>query len=589
MKKIISILTFALAIMMVSCTKEGEGVVNQIDDHYVAPANVAVLSTLSKSESTWSTDRRYFDLSFTGEGVSVATTLVGYDALLTPGQYLLGADEIGKAIAAKTKLNDKAVEAGWITVTKKGNDYIFSFSLDGEVLSWTGALPFVADPAPVELTDVLSAQSNLANGVKTLTMNLAQTGLHQEMDPTTYQQTWVGEGKYLALDIYSEDGYLHEGNYMACEVGGTVGEGEFGIGYDTDLDFGWGPMHFENWGTCLWTVSGGVATAEKILDGLVAVSSEKVDDVVIWSISWGVQYPVEVLFKGAIPALTKPEVAAEFDYTYVLGEPTDCVLSDYSVVAGVKKNPVTIMDVDGQTVAYLEFVLADGSTEFEGSFVSTEYAHEVGQLANGYFLDYSAYGYGIIEGGSYYIDADGNKVYIAPGKVVDVTKLVQGAYEFVGEGFDIKACGEGYVPGSYNPDGGDYTEFVEFLGTSSYVGYGVNLAGFNIATEGVATGGDGLYLKIEYYCTTTDGLPVPGVYNACAEGGAVGEGEFGIGYDGMFGASGTTLYTVSGGQYPYEYITDGKLTITADGSDYDVILDCSLIKAHYHGPINPAG
>jgi hypothetical protein len=449
MKKIFSILTFALAIMMVSCTKEGENTINEINDNYVTPANVAVLTTLAKSESTWSTDRRYFDLSFTGEGVSVVTTLVGYDALLTPGQYLIGADEIGKAIAAKTKLNDAAVQSGWITVTKKGDDYVFSFSLGGEVLAWTGALPFKADPAPVALTDVLSAQSNLGSGTNTLTINLAQTGLHQEMDPTTYQQTWVGEGKYLALDIYSEDGYLHDGNYLACAEGGKVNEGEFGIGWDPGDLYGIGWV-FTDWGTCLWTVAGGVATAEKITEGLVKVSSEKVEDQVIWTISWGVNYPVELLFQGAIPALTKPEVAAEFDYIYEFGEPQPCILNDNTtVVEGVKKNPVTIMDADGKTVAYLEFVLADGSKELEGSFVSTEYAHEVGQLANGYYLDYSAYGFGIFEGGSYYIDADGNKVYIEPGKVVDVTKLVEGAYEFVGEGFDIKACGEGYVPGSY--------------------------------------------------------------------------------------------------------------------------------------------
>lgn len=426
------------------------GPINEVNDLFVQ-TDAVQLPALSAAKSTWSMDRRYFDLTF---GNVLATTLVGYDALLSPGQYLLGVDEIGKAILAKTTLNGKPVKKGFITVGARDGKYQINAEIDGQVLTWTGTLPFVADPAPLSLTDVLQANPNKDN--KLITLNLATTGLHQEMDPQTYQNVWVGDGNYLALDIYSADGYLHEGNYFPCAEGGVLNDGEFGIGYDTTVEY-WGQVYeVKDWGTCLWTVANGAATAEKITTGMVNVSSAEVGEEVIWTITWGVDYPVEVLFEGAIPAVTKPKGSAEFAYSYEFGEPTACVLNDNTtVVEGVKKNPVTIKDADGNIAVYLEFVLVDGSKELEGSFVSTEYAHEAGQLANGWFFDFGG-GFSM-GGGSYYFNESGEKVYIAPGQVVNVTKLVTGAYEFVGEGFDVKACGEGYVPGSYkDPNGTIY-------------------------------------------------------------------------------------------------------------------------------------
>ena len=97
-------------------------------------------------------------------------------------------------------------------------------------------------------------------------------GITASFDPSTYQTVWEGEGGYLAFDIYSTDGTLSAGTYTANSVGGTINPGEFGIGYDTDVDWGFGPMHFENWGTCWWTVSGGTATATKVLDGTMTVA-----------------------------------------------------------------------------------------------------------------------------------------------------------------------------------------------------------------------------------------------------------------------------------------------------------------------------
>lgn len=443
MKKISSLLVFGLALLL-SCEKEGPTTVNEITDLYTAPAGAKEM-TFTGGESTWSTDRRYFDLKFS----DLTTTLVGYDALLAPGLYMLGGDEIGKAIAAKTKVGGQTPSEGWLTVNNRDGKYQITAQFGDQVYFWTGTLPFQADPAPLSLTVLQQAQANKDN--KLVTMQLATEGISQEFDMTTYQNVWKGEGKYIAIDLYSEDGYLHDGQYRASAQGGVVNAGEFGIGYDATVEWGDQTFTMPDWGTCLWTVTGGKATAEKITSGLIDVTSreEKVEDkdVTVWTISWGAEYPVEVVFEGAIPALTKPKKpSGAFDNTYTIGDPMDCSTQGGEVVSGVKKYPFTFTNANGEEVAYLEFILAEGAADVEpGDYVSTEYAHEAGQLANGYFMDFGDWG--TFSGGSWYVNGAGEKVFIDPGVTVSVAAAGTGAFKFSCDGFELAAAGPNYVPG----------------------------------------------------------------------------------------------------------------------------------------------
>ena len=438
-------MVFGLA-LLVSCEKEGPTTVNKIDNLYTAPADATVM-TLSGAQSTWATDRRYFDLTFN----NLSTTLVGYDALLAPGQYVIGADQIGSAI--NTKANGQNASDGFVTVNKKDGQYAITATIGGQVYYWTGSLPFTPDPAATELSVVLSAQSNVPNGTNSVTMNLATPGISQEFDMTTYQNVWKGEGGYLALDLYSDDGYLHDGTYKACATGGVINPGEFGIGWDPGDLYGIGWV-FENWGTCWWDVKDGAATATKISDGIVSVSSreEKVDgkDATIWTIAWGADYPVQVIFEGTIPALTKPKKPsgpAQLDYLY-----TEVVTPD----AALDLHAVTITDKDGNEVAYLELQTAPGAAELTGSYPSTSYASEPGQMRDGYFIDLSVWGMeGTMEGGSYYV-LNGEKQFIGAGTAtVEVTKIATGAYRFTCEFFDYAAAGPDYVPEGGGGEGGD--------------------------------------------------------------------------------------------------------------------------------------
>ena len=438
MKKILSFMVFGLALLL-SCEKEGPTTVNEITDLYTAPAGATAM-TLSGAQSTWSTDRRYFDLTFN----SLSTTLVGYDALLAPGQYVIGGDQIGSAI--NTKVNGQNAGDGFFTVNSKDGQYAITATINGQVYYWTGALPFEADPAPTALTVVLSAQSNLANGVNSLTMSLATEGISQEFDMNTWQTVWKGEGGYLALDIYSEDGYLHEGTYKASAEGGVINAGEFGIGYDTTMQWGDQVYEMKDWGTCWWDVKDGAATATKITDGIVTVTK----DDKVWTITWGAEYPVEVIFQGEIPALTKPDKPdgpAQIDYLYT---------EEVTPGDGLDLHAVSITDKDGNLVAYLELQTEPGATDLSGDYPSTSYASAPGQMRDGYFIDLSVWGMeGTMEGGSYYI-VDGEKQFIGAGTAtVVVTKVAEGAYRFTCEFFDYAAAGPDYVPGEGGEDVGD--------------------------------------------------------------------------------------------------------------------------------------
>ena len=557
MKKISSLLVFGLALLL-SCEKEGPTTVNEITDLYTAPAGAKEM-TFTGGESTWSTDRRYFDLKFS----DLTTTLVGYDALLAPGLYMLGGDEIGKAIAAKTKVGGQTPSEGWITVNNRDGKYQFTAQFGDQVYFWTGTLPFQADPDPLALTVLQQAQANKDN--KLVTMQLATEGISQEFDMTTFQNVWKGEGKYLALDLYSEDGYLHDGTYTASAEGGVVNPGEFGRGWDPGDLYNIG-MVFTDWGTCLWTVSGGVATAEKITEGIVNVTSreEKVDDkdVTIWTISWGAEYPVEVVFEGAIPALTKPKkpsgpVVPDYLYTETITASGD----------GVENHAFDITDKDNNLRAHIELLMAAGETDYDGAYPSTSYSSQPGQMVDGWV-------WGDFGGGSYWIDDSGNKVLLAAGQyTVTVTKIAEGAYNFTCELFDYNAAGPDYVPGGDEGDD-DVTGDVVLKLTSGLTYTMTDVTSGNTAADGSALSGmtlwrvsvlNGADEVAEFDLGTAEGSQdLAGTYTVMAYPDAIGKAGNGWGYiPFMKGGS----YFVVDGNY-YWIPSDATIVVTkkSDGT-----------------------
>ena len=272
---------FAAAASILALSSCVESAIEPMTGKYEKPV-VYEMNTLASQSVEKGEKNRTFTVELSGDNASMTLKMVNDKYFLADGSYTPApADQAKKNTYivgnGGTTFNNIPVETGSIKVTQGEGTYSFAGILwlaDESIIEIksTVALVYEADPEPVKLTTLLSATSNVASGTNSLTINLGTDGISSTTDPTTWQTVWTGTGNYLALDIYSEDGYLHEGTYTACATGGAINPGEFGIGWDPGDLWGIG-MVFENWGTCWWAVADGAAVAEaKVLDGTLTVA-----------------------------------------------------------------------------------------------------------------------------------------------------------------------------------------------------------------------------------------------------------------------------------------------------------------------------
>ena len=546
-----------------------------------------------------------------------------------------------------TTFNNIPVETGSIKVAQGEGTYSFAGILwlaDESVIEIksTVALVYEADPEPVKLSTVLSATSNLANGVQTVTMQLAQDGIYSETDMTTWQTIWHGEGNYLAIDLYSADGYLHEGTYSASAVGGVVGEGEFGIGYDTTVDFGWGPMEMKDWGTCWWSVSNGAATAKKILEGTINVS-KKGSKWVIELISGEGKEMIWAKFEGAVDALTDPALGGggnvdDTDYVELTkllsATKNQGVLTINMAQEGISSTTdpntwQTIWEGEGNYLA-ADIYSADGKL-YTGEYKACAVGGTVGEGEFGIGYDTTVdWGWGPIEmkdwgtcwwtvadgatsavkilDGTMTVAMEGDNVVIKLKSSIVNAKFTYPVAQFVdGTGAPIEVVNLG--GGEGNDPAPDYTEFTKLLivqpnqvydesgqPTGEYSSFTLKVGTDGMFREVVNNGwydetkikGTGQVLSIDFY--TADGTVAAGTYTACEVGGTINEGEFGIGYDvEMWGTQmvwGTCVTPYdSDTEGTIEKVTDGTVTVEISGDVYTITLESSNINAQYIGSL----
>ena len=410
---------FLIGLLLLGLTSCYKSVLDPLKGIYPAPTVLEMTQVSSAADKV--DGQRLFTLDLSDGSNTFHATLVGDAYYLTSNAYTeaaAGAARKGNFILGQTSVNGKQVASGTITVTQDGENYTLSAVLfldDGSPykVKWAGNIHFDPDPEPVRLTEMLIAQAN-ANG--TVTFKLGTEGMSVDAMGTP-----TGDGCALTADIYSADGYLHEGVYTAA-TGDAVGEGQYAPGYEYDLsDWGMGIMH---WGTCWWNAG----EATHISAETITVEKKGAN----WVITWGEEstYPHWAVFEGAIEALT-PSGAPTPDYTYTetLGGAVD---NTFTPVEGVTTHSLAFINKAGEEVAWFDLVLTEGVTDLSGSYTCTEYAHEDHTFGNGY--DLSAWGMGV--GGSRYLK-DGAVVLINPGETLSVSKLAEGIYEFSGNGFDF--------------------------------------------------------------------------------------------------------------------------------------------------------
>ena len=565
----------------------------------------------------------------------------------TAGNFITGADGTTLTINGEKHL----VTAGTIKVAENGGTYTFdgivklgngendSFKWTGSGLAWTGL------PELKKLSVVTSAQSNLANGVKSVTLNLSDGNWSSTLDMTTWQTVYTGKGNYLAIDIYSEDGYLAAGTYSPSATGGAIEKGQYGIGWDPGDIYNMGMM-FENWGTCWWTVDEAATpqtSAEKITTGNITVAIDE-NSVYTITVDNGELY---VQFTGEIPAVTKPAAPADpweiagsvvFQHeglTFTMTDDTaNNTKQDGSALDGVSLFWLQIKDAAGSLVAELDLVTKQGATSVAGEYKVTSYPDEVGEAGNGFYIDLGAMGWGegVMSGGTilygpdgtaYVIDADKSNIKITENKgqtiiivkgttngatiagkyVIGEPKEDEGSEGGSGCGCDCDGCKDctGGSGDSDEDEGGEsfngerLTTFLSLTPNTGIVSAQLGTAGLSVVQSdwGAQISGEGNYLKFDAY--SADGTLAAGVYRASAVGGVVGEGEFSIGYDTTmdfgFGPMeftnwGTCWMTRNAdGSETGVKITDGTLTVEISGETYTITLESSVLNAQYVGPL----
>lgn len=644
MKLIYKIFAAAASIMALSSCVESA--IGPMTGKYEKPV-VYEMNTLASQSVEKGDKYRTFTVELSGDNASMTLKMVNDKYFLADGSYTPApADQAKKNTYivgnGGTTFNNIPVETGSIKVAQGEGTYSFAGMLwlaDESIveIKATVALVYEPDPEPVKLSTVLSATSNLANGVQTVTMQLAQDGIYSETDKTTWQTIWHGEGNYLAIDLYSADGYLHEGTYSASAVGGVVGEGEFGIGYDTTVDWGWGPVEMKDWGTCWWSVSNGAATAKKILEGTINVS-KKGSKWVIELISGEGKEMIWAKFEGAVDALTDGGSEDDADYieltTLLSATKNQGLLTINMAQDGISSTTdpntwQTIWEGEGNYLA-TDIYSADGKL-YTGEYKACAVGGTVGEGEFGIGYDTTVdWGWGPIEvkdwgtcwwtvadgatsavkilDGTMTVAMEGDNVVIKLKSSVVNAKFTYPVAQFVdGTGAPIEVVnlggGEGPEPAP------DYTEFTKLLivqpnqgydesgqPTGEYTSFTLKVGTEGMFTEVVNNGwydetkikGTGQVLSIDFY--TADGTVAAGTYTACEVGGTINEGEFGIGYDVemwgnkmVWGTCVTAYESDTAGTI--EKVTDGTVTVEISGDVYTITLESSNINAQYIGSL----
>ena len=637
---------FAAAASILALSSCVESAIEPMTGKYAKPV-VYEMNTLASQSVEKGDKYRTFTVELSGDNASMTLKMVNDKYFLADGSYTPApADQAKKNTYivgnGGTTFNNIPVETGSIKVAQGEGTYSFAGILwlaDESVIEIksTVALVYEADPEPVKLSTVLSATSNLANGSQTVTMQLAQDGIYSEWDMNTYQTIWHGEGNYLAIDLYSADGYLHEGTYSASAEGGVVGEGQFGIGYDVEM---WGQKMV--WGTCWWSVSNGAATAKKILEGTINVS-KKGSKWVIELISGEGKEMIWAKFEGAVDALTDPALGGggnvdDTDYvelTKLLSATKNQGLLTINMAQdGISSTTdpntwQTIWEGEGNYLA-ADIYSADGKL-YTGEYKACAVGGAVGEGEFGIGYDTTVdWGWGPMEmkdwgtcwwtvadgatsavkilDGTMTVAMEGDNVVIKLKSSVVNAKFTYPVAQFVdGTGAPIEVVNLGGGEGP-NP-APDYTEFTKLLivqpnqaynesgqPTGEYTSFTLKVGTDGMYTEVVNNGwydetkikGTGQVLSIDFY--TADGTVAAGTYTACEVGGTINEGEFGIGYDvemwgnKMVWGTCVTPYD-SDTEGTIEKVTDGTVTVEISGDVYTITLESSNINAQYIGSL----
>lgn len=462
---------------------------------------------------------------------------------------------------------------------------IYTITVDnGDIYTvFKGAIPAVT-PIPegqYNMATAFAAINNQPYEKNTVTVKMAEKTLTAKGNKKGVY-SFTGTGHYVSVELYSADGTLVPGTYKAAA---KAAEGTFVTG--SVQDNGSGLVN----GSFFSTVTDGkeAGNVELINDGEVTVAEN------------GGVYTITVVFNGKTCTYEGPvtvetpvieEVVPEEPVakTYTMSFYTDKVYDMMNGWAPIEtlQTLYTVL-TDGEEIVACFQLITELNADCVGTYKCQAFAAAAGLMGNGYQA-------GENPGGSYYVNADGDVVFINETETLTITKEGN-VYTFAGS--------TGYTFTAKMPV--VYTDFVKLLNYQVNTATGqptdpITSVTISVATEGITTEtitnawgypetkikGNGQILSIDFY--SADGTLNAGTYTACEEGGTVYEDEFGIGYDVemwgqkmVWGTSVTPYTDDAAGEVAK--VLDGTITVEVSGETYTIALESSTINAKYVGTL----
>ena len=585
------------ALALVSCSKsELDPLTGVFPEPTVVEASGETGLTAYTAEKDAS-DRRIFTIDLTDGTTPVHLTLVGSKYFLTANQYTEALDAVaknGNFILGKSTVGGQAIKQGFINVdlleenkTDGGCNNKYSikavvFLEDGTPFkaNWEGYLAFEEDAvlAPQYVyTDTVAQDCTLEDGSTPVTdvesHTLVLNDLNGEFAAQIKLIRTVGTkdlaGTYTVKEYAHED--LSAGNGFDLGVYFGMDPGAFVIG-----------SYYLNEGTAVTIDAGATISVTGLGDGVYSFEGD------------GFSFL-------AAPEGYVPGGATIYDMTDTVA--ADCTDADGNAYTDVESHTLVLQDGEGNFVGQVKLIRSVGTTDLTGTYTVKEYAHEDLTAGNGFDLGvYFGMDPGAYVIGTYFFGEEGAVVIVEPGETITVSLdgdvyTFEGSTDWVLKG-KLAEPAPGPGPGP-DPQPGDEVTLSEFLSLTDYSGYGMNMVGIELGTEGfyyqapdwqttftASYPVDGQFIKLELYAE--GGVVAPGTYVPSAANGTVNAGEFNLGADnGWGGFNGTSWFTVASGAATGAAVTDGTVTVSEAAGVYTIEINTTAVKAKYVGKLAP--
>lgn len=264
---------------MISCSTADDAI-SDLKGIYSAPVDLTITGANVADKAKDGAIRTYTVDFTTAQGDAVHLVLVSNQYYLTANGYTYADAAVAKNgnFTTGSTINGAAVTDGTFALAKDGDNYVITrcslFTSEGKAYRLTGKAVMSFEPDdPTAITVKPSYGMDgtpslyVDNGDGTVTVTFTTGGYTENLNMTTYQMEYAGEGNDLQVIFKLKDGKLTPGTYAP------------GTGYVAGYTFmnnsfeAFGVPAFPDYGGTLWyTIAGGVKTPMMVEAGDIVVT-----------------------------------------------------------------------------------------------------------------------------------------------------------------------------------------------------------------------------------------------------------------------------------------------------------------------------